>query len=147
MSCQPSRRGPRVGRRTLLTAGAVAAAGGIGATVHHLRRQPVFIARRQRYDGNLARTIEDGLQASEIDPQKFRGKRVLLKPNLVEPSKDSPQLTTHPSVVAATAEVFRRHGAEVSVGEGPGTCGTRSSRSPNRASWTCSRASESNLPI
>ena len=45
---------------------------------------------------------------------------MLLKPNLVEPTRQSPQMTTHPAVVVAAAEVFRGWGATVIVGEGPG---------------------------
>lgn len=50
----------------------------------------------------------------------MRGKRVLLKPNLVEPTRDIPHMTTHPAVIIATAEAFRGWGATVTVGEGPG---------------------------
>ncbi|MFZ5829722.1 MAG: DUF362 domain-containing protein, partial [Planctomycetota bacterium] len=81
---------------------------------------PVFLAREQRYDGPLATTIADGLAAVGFDPATVRGRRVLLKPNLVEPRRDRPQMTTHPAVVVAVAEVFRRYGAEVVVGEAPG---------------------------
>jgi uncharacterized protein (DUF362 family) len=45
---------------------------------------------------------------------------VLLKPNLVEPTRDVPHMTTHPVVILAAAEVFRAWGASVAVGEGPG---------------------------
>ena len=52
-----------------------------------------------------------------------QGKSVLLKPNLVEPSRDAPQINTHPAVVRAAAEVFRRWQArEVFVAEGQGHC-------------------------
>ena len=40
----------------------------------------------------------------------IRGRRVLLKPNLVEPSRARPHMTTHPSVVLAAVEVFQRLG-------------------------------------
>ena len=51
------------------------------------------------------------------------GKSVLLKPNLVEPSRQSPHVNTHPALVRATAEVFRSLGArDVFVAEGPGHC-------------------------
>jgi len=53
-------------------------------------------------------------------PDSLRGKRVLLKPNMVEPIRESPHMTTHPAMVLAAAEVFRTWGATVSVGEGPG---------------------------
>ncbi len=39
---------------------------------------------------------------------------------MIEPSRNVPHMTTHPSVVIATAEVFRKWGAIVTVGEGPG---------------------------
>ena len=83
-------------------------------------RSAVFLARNQRYDGPLAQTIRDGLLATGFDPKSAQGKRVLLKPNLVEPSRRVPHMTTHPAVIVAAAEVFRGWGAQVIVGEGPG---------------------------
>src|SRR5262249_56719412 len=48
------------------------------------------------------------------------GKRVVLKPNLVEYHRDK-VINTHPHVVAAVIELCRREGAaEVIVAEGPG---------------------------
>lgn len=110
-------------RRSLLIATGVAVAGLAGfASLRRVfqSRQPVFIARNQRYEGPLKKTIEDGLLATGFTAVQFRDKRVLLKPNLVEPDRTSPQMTTHPAVVLAAAEVFRDWGAEVTVGEGPG---------------------------
>ena len=112
-----------IDRRSLLIAGGAAVAGLV--TLPLLRRAlqltaPVFIARNQRYDGPLEKTIRDGLIATGLDPTALRGKRVLLKPNLVEPIRSSPQLTTHPAVVVAAAHVFLGWGAQVVVGEGPG---------------------------
>jgi uncharacterized protein (DUF362 family) len=50
------------------------------------------------------------------------GKRVVLKPNLVEYHRDK-VINTHPAVVAAVIELCRREGAaEVVVAEGPGHC-------------------------
>ncbi|MBA4020378.1 MAG: iron-sulfur cluster-binding protein [Pirellula sp.] len=115
-----------VNRRSLLIAGGVVAAGAAGYTgypfMRHVAggRSPVFIAGNQKYDGPLAKTIEDGLLAVGIKPHVFKDKRVLLKPNLVEPMRGSPQMTTHPAMVVACAEVFRNAGAFVSVGEAPG---------------------------
>jgi uncharacterized protein (DUF362 family) len=78
------------------------------------------LARNQRYDGPLAQTIAEGLAAVGFDRDWVRGRRVLLKPNLVEPTRQAPHMTTHPAVVLAAAEVFRRWGADMVVGEGPG---------------------------
>ena len=50
----------------------------------------------------------------------LKGKRVVLKPNLVEYHRDK-VINTHPHVVAAVIELCRREGAaEVIVAEGPG---------------------------
>jgi uncharacterized protein (DUF362 family) len=110
-------------RRGLLIGGSAATAGLIAAPIvrNLLRgRADVFVASNQRYDASLVTTIRDGLLASGIDPKGMHDKRVLLKPNLVEPYKKSPHLTTNPFVVAAAAEVFLGWGARVIVGEGPG---------------------------
>ncbi len=118
-----SRRVHSFDRRTLLVATGAAVAG--LATLPLIRRanrltEPAFVARNQRYDGQLEQTIHDGLIATGFDPARIKGKSVLLKPNLVEPTRKCPQMTTHPAVVVAAGEVFRRWGANVIVGEGPG---------------------------
>lgn len=110
-------------RRTLLTATAatVTAAVGGGFAYKWLRpRASVFVARNQRYDAALVNTIRDGLLASGVDPNWVAGRKVLLKPNMVEPTKKIPHMTTHPAMIVAAAEVFRTWGASVTVGEAPG---------------------------
>jgi uncharacterized protein (DUF362 family) len=112
-----------VGRRRLLAAGgalALGGAAGVWARRAVSQRAPVFIAKSQSYDGRLEDTIRDGLLACGTSPDEYRGKRVLLKPNLVEPTREAPHMTTHPALIVAAAEVFRRAGAKVVVGEGPG---------------------------
>ena len=74
-------------------------------------RASVFIAKAASYDADLERTIALGLRELGLVPAWARGKTVLLKPNLVEPSRDAPEINTHPYVVRATAEVFRSWGA------------------------------------
>ncbi len=114
---------PLIDRRTALATGGLAAAGLVVAPYARdwaTAPSPVFLARGQRYDGPIVQTIRDGLVASGVVPESMRGKRVLLKPNLVEPSRAIPHMTTHPSVIVAAAEVFRGWGAKVTVGEAPG---------------------------
>ena len=112
---------PKYTRRAFLAGTGLLAAGAFGyPLVHRLWQtpQPVFLARGQRYDGSLVDTIHHGLEAVGFDFAWVRGRRVLLKPNLVEPSRDAPHMTTHPAVILAAAEVFRRAGARVGIGEG-----------------------------
>lgn len=114
---------PNVSRRTLLVGGGLAAVGIVLTQQIRLLmrgRGSCFIAKNQRYDGPLERTISDGLVACGLDPQQMKGKKILLKPNMVEPSRDCPHMTTHPAMILAAAEVFRNWGGIVSVGEGPG---------------------------
>jgi uncharacterized protein (DUF362 family) len=113
----------RVSRRIVLVAGGavaagIAAAGALGPRWR--KKSPVFVARSQRYDGDLAGTIRDGLAACGFTADMFRGRRVLLKPNLVEPSRLIRHMTTHPAMIIAAAEAFAGWGAAVSVGEAPG---------------------------
>jgi uncharacterized protein (DUF362 family) len=118
-----SARGPSPDRRGFLVSGGFAAACAAGAGYWRWSTRPtseVFIAKNQHYQGDLVRTIRDGLEACQFDTAWVRGKRVLIKPNLVEPSRLVPFMTTHPLMIASAAEVFRSWGAEVTVGEGPG---------------------------
>ena len=67
--------------------------------------------------------IRRGLAELGLGRAWAAGKSVLLKPNLVEPTRVAPQVNTHPAVVRAVAEVFRSWGArEVFVAEGQGHC-------------------------
>lgn len=69
------------------------------------------------YDTGLADLIGRGLRMLNQD---VRGKRVFLKPNMVEYWSDK-AVNTDPRVVAAAADAVLRAGArEVVVGEGPG---------------------------
>ena len=114
-------------RDVLGAAGALVAGGGIaGAMWHwsrheHGQRAEVFIGRAQRYDADLPMLIKDGLNEIGITRQQVRGKRIVLKPNLVETAAGEPHINTNPAVVVAAAEVFRRLDAkEVIVAEGQG---------------------------
>ena len=110
-------------RRALLIGGGAAVAGLLGLPFLRrafAKRGTAFVARGQRYDGPLEQTIRDGLLANGFNPVQIAGKRVLLKPNLVEPTRTCPQMTTHPAMVVEAAAVVRKWGATVLVGEGPG---------------------------
>lgn len=112
-----------VDRRALLVGGGTALAGALACGWIKSRRQapaPVFVAKGQRYDGPIEQTIRDGIVACGLDRQWIAGRRVLLKVNLVEPTRTAPHMTTHPAMVLAAAEVFRRWGAEVVIGEASG---------------------------
>jgi uncharacterized protein (DUF362 family) len=115
-------------RRTFLTATGAVAASGLGlkmARDHNEAglRADVVIARAGSYDEDLERVLRAGLLELGLGRTVVKGKSVLLKPNLVEPAHGQPQINTHPAVVRAAAEVFRRWQArEVLVAEGQGHC-------------------------
>ena len=77
----------------------------------------VSILRATDYGSQLYDTVRRALAAHQLD---VRGKRVLLKPNLVEFDPAGP-INTDPRFVHAAFEAFRALGAaEVLIGEGPG---------------------------
>lgn len=98
-------------------------AGGLNWWSRHERgmRAEVFIGKASSYDANLMELIENGMSALGVTRADIKGKRILLKPNLVETSRNEPHINTHPSLVVAAAEVFRRMDArDVFVAEGQG---------------------------
>jgi uncharacterized protein (DUF362 family) len=114
-------------RRVLLGAGFVAAGGLMTGSFRQWDesswRADVFIARAESYTVDLRRIVRDGLTELGLSPAWARGKSVLLKPNLVEPSRVEPHVNTHPALIRAVVEVFRSWGArEVFVAEGAGHC-------------------------
>jgi uncharacterized protein (DUF362 family) len=77
----------------------------------------VAILRAPSYEAPLSDVILEGIKLCGLD---VSGRRVVLKPNLVEFEAASP-INTHPAVVAAAIDAFRTRGArDVVVAEGPG---------------------------
>ena len=115
-------------RRSFLTAAGAAAAAGLALKSARdydeaACRSDVFVARAASYTEDLEQILRNGLRELGLGPAVCKGKTVLLKPNLVEPARTDPQINTHPAVVRAAGEVFRRWQArEVLVAEGQGHC-------------------------
>jgi uncharacterized protein (DUF362 family) len=83
----------------------------------------VFIGKVAGYDANIASVISAGLRELNVTENEIRGKRILLKPNLVEPHRGRDHITTHPLLLRGAIEAFMGFGAhEVLVAEGPGHC-------------------------
>ncbi len=116
----------KLDRRTFLTASLGVVAGASTTALlnrpkyHVTRRQPrsrVAILEAESYSHNLENILHSGFELFHLD---LRGKTVLLKPNLVDYIPGN-HINTHPLLVAAAVECFRRLGAKnVLVGEGPG---------------------------
>ena len=80
-----------------------------------------FIASVSGYDKDLKTHIIAGLRELGIQSGWVKGKRVLLKPNLVEPHRTLEHINTHPLVIRAAVEAFLSMGAaQVMVAEGSG---------------------------
>jgi uncharacterized protein (DUF362 family) len=77
----------------------------------------VAIIRARSYSEDLVSRMLEGVRQTGLDA---RGKRILLKPNLVE-FESSTVINTDATIIAAAVELFHRLGAsEVRIGEGPG---------------------------
>ena len=79
-------------------------------------RAIVQVTRAAAYSQDLYDTMRRVLAAHQLN---VRGRRVVLKPNLVEFEPGS-VINTHPMLVHATLEAFREMGASVAIAEGPG---------------------------
>lgn len=103
-------------RRDVLAISAGAAlAGGCGRE-KPLAPSLVSIVRAPAYDQSLYETLRRVLEEHQLD---VRGRRVVIKPNLVEFEAGS-SINTHPMVVHAVLEAVRSMGAaEVRIAEGP----------------------------
>jgi uncharacterized protein (DUF362 family) len=115
-----------ISRRQMLLMGSVAAASGyISYKGTHQAavadgppgKSKVAIVKAHCYHEDLESKILEGVRECGLD---VRGKRILLKPNLVE-FDSATVINTDATVIAAALEVFRKLGAaEVRIGEGPG---------------------------
>ena len=114
---------PLLSRRTFFALSAAAVAGACrrppydpgGFSVPDV--SPVAILPAASYDVDLSDVIARGLRELGVD---VAGKRVLLKPNLVE-YEPGTVINTHPNMVVGAAIALKRAGArEVVVAEGPG---------------------------
>jgi uncharacterized protein (DUF362 family) len=93
------------------------ALGGCAAPRSAAVEHAVSIHKAASYEVDLEQILRTVLTAQLCD---VRGKRVLLKPNLVEFEADRP-INTHPKLVAAACAAFQAAGArEVLIAEGPG---------------------------
>ncbi len=109
--------------RTSLAGGLLAAS---GLTLAQWLKRPqlhaqTFLARAPSYTSDIRSIITVGLQELGVSSAEIKGKRILLKPNLVETHEGSSHINTHPLVVRGAVEAFFSLGASrVFVGEGPG---------------------------
>jgi len=114
--------GPMITRRRVLQAGAAAAIASAAAcrqaAVPGPRgTAPVTILRAASYQADLLDLMRRGAAACNL---QARGKRVLLKPNLVE-FQPGAVIHTQAEILAAVVALFESLGArEVIIGEGPG---------------------------
>lgn len=107
-------------RQCLLTFALASSHMGAGCERKRLKA-PVFIARAESYETDMAAIMLRAFRELGVMPEEIRGKRILLKPNLVETWEKSVHINTHPLVVRGAIEAFLTLGAsEVLVGEGPG---------------------------
>ena len=114
-------------RREFLSAivtGGVVGTTGLALFQYFQRMEPraeTFITKVTDYNADIKQYILRGFQELHITSAEIKGKKVLLKPNLVEPHSGAPQINTHPLVIHAAVEAFFQLGAaEVVVAEGAG---------------------------
>ncbi len=114
-------------RRNFLKAfaiGGIAITAGLAFLRCIKKREPrveTFIASLNDYGADIRQPILRGFKELGITSAEINGKRVLLKPNLVEPHSGISHINTNPLVIRAAVEAFLHLGAaKVLVAEGAG---------------------------
>lgn len=114
-----------VNRRKFLQAavgGGVAVAAVMGGKWWLNRRASgpaTVILKAEAYSADLKTTLLKGLAELDVTEAEIRGRRVLLKPNLIEPHRGIGHINTDPLLVRAAIESFLHLGAaSVVVAEG-----------------------------
>jgi len=111
---------------------------------------PVAVERVDTYDrAALLAAMRRGAQAVGLPADYFRGKRVVIKPNLIAPFKPDAAATTHPAVLAAAADLLRAYGADnIMLAESPGGLYTESAlRAIYKNCGITAAAEEIGLPL
>jgi uncharacterized protein (DUF362 family) len=103
-------------RRDFLLGSAALGLAGCSRTAAPRPPARVHVTRAADYSQDLYGTMRRVLAEHKL---RVRGRRVVLKPNLVEFEPES-AINTHPLLVHATLEAFRGLGASVAIAEGPG---------------------------
>jgi uncharacterized protein (DUF362 family) len=85
------------------------------------QRSETFVGKVEHYQLNIAATILRGIRELGVFPEEIKGKRILLKPNLVETASGAHHINTHPLVLRGAIEAFLGlEASTVMVAEGPG---------------------------
>ena len=87
-----------------------------------MRQTPVALVQAQDYEPALIQAAVQKLFASlRLDPDLFREKRVLIKPNLLMRRRPEEATTTHPQVLTAVIRQIQQLGArQIVVADSPG---------------------------
>ncbi len=85
--------------------------------IGRMQHKVAFIGQRDYEPISLEASIRRAIDAAGFDLAAVRGKRVLLKPNMLGAFAVSMATTTHPEFVAAAGRIFKKAGAEVWVGD------------------------------
>jgi uncharacterized protein (DUF362 family) len=88
-----------------------------------IRKAKVFVSKITEYGADIRSVIISGMRELGVTTKEIKGKKILLKPNLVEVQANTIHINTHPLVVRGAAEAFLSLGADrVIVAEGTGHC-------------------------
>ncbi len=111
---------------------------------------PVAVLRQTEYDrAQILARLNEQAGAIGLLADEFAGKRVVIKPNLVAPTKPDGAATTHPVFLSAVVDFLRAHGAtELLLAESPGGIYSESALKLNyKTCGITEAASACNLPL
>jgi len=81
----------------------------------------VFLSKIEEYDAEKIKAeLKRSFDALGIDIASYKGKRVVVKPNLVMKKSPESAATTHPAVLDSLLSIFDEHGISPVIAESPG---------------------------
>jgi len=84
-----------------------------------MKNQIVAVEKCESYNKEEVRkAIENGLNNIDF---KFKAKKVLIKPNLLSPSKPEEAITTHPVVLEELCKILKKKKCKIFIGDSSGT--------------------------
>lgn len=91
--------------------------------------EEILVRKVENYDQypNILSFAKESIDNFLFGKSDLKGKRVLLKPNLLMKKPPEAAVTTHPIVIRAFAEILKEKGASLFIGESPGGKNTKNS--------------------
>lgn len=80
--------------------------------------EKVVLAKCNSYEKKeIEKAIDECLNLLNFDFEKYRGKKVLLKPNVLAPHKPNEAITTNPAIIETLCKILKKNNCKIFIGD------------------------------